>query len=290
MARREAESILESLDVALYAFALMPPSPDESESAGAYRDLMLARTSREGLRRSADRDAMIAAHRLRVALHLAPRQAIDYASSNPMARWKIVHTHLLSNYPSTSTELLAQLARRVAETLADWQQPRGATVSHRRAVWAKSGGICSACRYDFVAKSSRALAALDPYKPYFLSPQELTAEEVDHVVAISGVGTNDISNLQLLCRWCNFGKSDGLGVDVRKEAEYAALPLSDIPRAHIASMFYMTLAGSAFLCDRCDDNTRRELTVRPLDDRRGFILSNLICICYECADGYAPIC
>lgn len=282
MARSESEVILENLDVALYAFALVPPLPDEPDSAGVYRDLMLARTSREGLRRSADREAMFAAHRLRVALHLAPLQAIDYSTSNPAARWKIVHRHLLSIYQDTSAELLAQLARRIAETLADWQQPRGTTTSHRRAVWTKSGGRCCACHYDFLAKSSPALTALDPYKPYFHSPDELTAEEIDHVVAISGVGTNDISNLQLLCRWCNFGKSDGLGVDVRKEAEYAAVPVSRTPRAHVASMFYMTLAGSAFTCERCDGDTRHELTARRRDERRGFVLSNLLSICYSC--------
>lgn len=279
----DSSSVLDTLDVALFAFALFPPGSGEPESASLYRELMFARTSREGLRRSADREAMFAAHRLRVALQLAPVTAIDYSNSNPVARWKIIHRHLEHKYVHTATELLAQLARRIAVTLDDWQQPRGGTTAHRRAVWVKANGRCAACHYDFVARSSPALRTFDPFKPYLQSPEELTSQEIDHVVAVSGVGTNELSNLQLLCRWCNFGKGDGLGVDIRREAEFAASIVSEIPRIHIASMFYMTLASAGYECERCDQGLRNELTIRLRDSQHGFVLSNLASTCYNCA-------
>jgi 5-methylcytosine-specific restriction endonuclease McrA len=225
---------------------------------------------------------MFAAHRLRVALELAPVEAISYAASNPIARWQIIHDHLVKRYPLTTDDLIKQLARRIAVTLADWQEARTSTTPHRRAVWVRSRGKCSACHYDFAAKSSPALARLDPFKPYYRSPDELTSEEIDHLVAISGVGTNDINNLQLLCRWCNFGKGDGLGVDIRREAEYAAIPIDDIPRSHVASLFYMTLADNGFACQQCGAGDDQELTVRLRDDERGFLLSNLRSSCYQC--------
>ncbi|MGV0718629.1 HNH endonuclease signature motif containing protein [Mycolicibacterium sp. XJ662] len=276
-----SDEILSTLDVALYAFALVPPSKDESDTASTYRDLMLARTSREGLRRSADRDTVFAAHRLRVALQLAPIEAIAYSNANPVARWKIVRDHLTQKYPDTAGELLDILARRIAVTLSDWEVPRRSAGSHYRAVWMKSDGRCSACHFDFKTKSSRALSALDPFKPYYQSPEELTSEEIDHIVAISGVGTDVVDNLQLLCRWCNFGKSDGLGVDIRREAEFAAISVESIPRSHRAAMFYMTLAHYDFKCGSC--NSRTELTIRLSDPRHGFLLSNLAAVCYECS-------
>jgi hypothetical protein len=274
--------ILDSLDVALFAFALVPPESEESNSAALYRELIFARTTKEGLRRSADREAVFAAHRLRVALQLAPLDAISYTTTNPTARWKIIQRHLAMKYPHTGADLVTQLARRVAVTLADWQEPRGATTSHHRAVWLKSGGRCSSCHYDFTAKNSPALLTLDPFKLYYQSPEELTAPEIDHIVAISGVGTNELANLQLLCRWCNFGKGDGLGVDIRREAEYAALGISEIPRGHIASMFYMTLADNDFSCETCRRGQHIELTIRLRDSQHGFLLSNLVSTCYEC--------
>lgn len=244
---------------------------------------MFARTTREGLRRAADRDSVFAAQRLRLALQLAPLQAIQYETTNPQARWQIVHRHLASRYPLTPDDLLIQLARRIAVTLSDWQEPRGATTAHRRTVWTRSNGRCSACHYDFNAKSSPALAKFDPFKPYERSPEELTSEEIDHIVAISGVGTNESSNLQLLCRWCNFGKGDGLGVDIRREAEYAAVEVSEAPRGHVASMFYMTLAANDFSCEECESGPAVEITARTRDRDHGFLLSNMKATCYDCA-------
>jgi len=272
--------MLDTLDVALYAFCLIPPSANEGITAALYRDLMAARTSREGMRRSADREAIFAAQRLRLALQLAPVDAIDYSASNPTARWRIIELHLLERYPQAGREIIAQLAHRIATTLDDWREQRGSRSVHERDIWKKADGKCCSCHYDFNLKSSPALLARDKFKPYFDSPEELTSPEIDHIVAISGLGTDGAQNLQLLCRWCNFGKGDGLGVDIRKEAENAAIDLEEMRRSHVANMFYMTLADSGFECENCNGQT--ELTIRLRDDRHGFLLSNLLSICYAC--------
>lgn len=276
-----AVEMLDTLDVALYAFCLIPPSADEANTAVLYRDLMAARTSREGMRRSADREAIFAAQRLRLALQLAPVEAINYSDSNPTARWRIIQTHLVDRYPNASHEIVTQLARRIATTLTDWREERSGKSIHERAVRKSANDKCCCCHYDFKLKSSPALTSRDKFKPYFDSPEELTSPEIDHIVAISGLGTNDAGNLQLLCRWCNFGKGDGLGVDIRREADNAVADFSEMQRSHIANMFYMTLADNDFACEKC--RGRNELTIRLRDDRHGFLLSNLRSICYPCA-------
>ncbi|WP_084968982.1 HNH endonuclease [Prescottella equi] len=279
--KTSTEDYLKTLDVALFAFALSPTLAEEDEVATRYREIMLARTSAEGLRRSSDQTALYAAHRLRLALQLAPVGAIAYQQQNPVPRWRIIHDHLTEEYVDVDSNLLETLARRIAVTLTSWQTQRASTTPLRREVVRRAKNRCHACHFDFAQRSSPALLELDHYKPYFLSPEELTSQEIDHILAISGVGTNDLTNLQLLCRWCNSGKGDGLGVDIRQEARFAAVATADIPRSHIATLFYLVLARDEFLCTHCQGGN--ELTIRRSHEDRGFVASNLRATCYQCA-------
>jgi 5-methylcytosine-specific restriction endonuclease McrA len=280
MSTRSAE-LLQTLDVAMFAFALDQPTDQDSPAAIAYRELMLSRANREGLRRSADLQTHYAAYRLRLAIELAPMEALRYVVDNPQSRWRLVFAHLAELYPDAERGLLEELSRRIATTLTNWQEQRSATTAHKRQVWKRCKGACSCCHFDFTMRESPALIELDPHKPYWDSPEELTSDELDHTIPVSSVGTNRPENLQLLCRWCNLGKGDGLGVDIRREAEFSSFPIDEIPRGHRAAVFYATLSRAGFVCEDCGASA--ELTCRKRVDRVGFTISNMRAVCYECA-------
>ena len=123
----------------------------------------------------------------------------------------------------------------------------------------------------------------DAHKPYYHSPEELRSLEVDHIDAVSALGTNAVENLQLLCRLCNWGKGDGLGVEVRAEAQYAGCAIRNVGMRHRAAMLYYTIERDAGMCGLCSSSSN-ELTVRPLLDSGCFVRSNLHAVCVECAD------
>ena len=126
----------------------------------------------------------------------------------------------------------------------------------------------------------------DPYKPYFESPDELLTMEVDHREAVSGLGTNIVDNLQLLCRLCNAGKGDGLGVDVRQEARFAGTPILDVPRSHRARMLFAVIDRDDRKCTVCE-SAETELTVRPVVRDGAYVRSNLYTVCFDCAGSLA---
>ena len=114
-----------------------------------------------------------------------------------------------------------QLGRAVATVLDNWDRDRESVTGHRNFLMRRDGPSCRNCHLRFdTSGSSLTLTQCDDYKPYHLAPGELMAPEADHEEAVSAIGTNDLSNLQLLCRLCNGGKGDGLGLSVRAEAAY----------------------------------------------------------------------
>ena len=218
--------------------------------------------------------------RLRLAMHLAPRSAIGYERRNSVPRWRLVRDHLVAVFERAPDETEG-LAREIAVVLDSWEAQR-TDVGHRRDyLIRRDGSRCGTCRVNFIGGPPYTLTSRDEYKPYFTSPDELLSIEVDHVEAISALGTNDLENLQLLCRLCNAGKADGLGVETRVEARHAGQPVGEVPVAHRARMLYYVIERdrrSCSLCGRKND----ELTVRPLTADGGYLRSNLRAICVEC--------
>jgi hypothetical protein len=121
----------------------------------------------------------------------------------------------------------------------------------------------------------------DAYKPYYEAPEELLRPEVDHIEAISALGTNTLSNLQVLCRLCNAGKGRGLGLNLRDEVRYAGTPIGEISRAHRCSLVYYVIRRDGQRCTRCD-GTLDELTIRPIVDSGAIVRSNLRTVCTAC--------
>jgi 5-methylcytosine-specific restriction endonuclease McrA len=273
-------TVIDSLDILLEDLVIKPPTGTDNPRVQEYQDFAFRRAAT--ILRS-DREEAIRWRfelRLRLALHLAPAEAIEYDHTNPLPRWKLISGHLVRCFERREQEI-EQLARDIALTLESWKRQREVVTGHRSFLFKRDGNKCRHCHVSFETGSAAA-SRHDQFKPYSESPEELLAIEVDHIEAISALGTNSVDNLQLLCRLCNFGKGDGLGLDVRQEARFAGWPLKDIPRSHRASMLYYVVARDERQCRRCDSATT-ELTVRPIVDGGGFLRSNLESVCVNCA-------
>lgn len=276
------EQILDSLDVLLDHLAIGAFRESGAGARGVlYRDFAFQRAA--SIVR-ADEDEQTRRRfelRLRLAMHLSPREAIDYDRANPVPRWRLIREHLVATFGRDS-DRSERLARDVAVVLDNWERQRDDVGRHRAFLMSRDGPWCATCRVPFIGGPPVTLDRRDEYKPYYTSPDELLTPEVDHVDAISGLGTNDVENLQLLCRLCNAGKSDGLGVEVRMEARSAGTPIGDVPAAHRARMLYYVIQRDARRCAQCGSGTA-ELTVRPLVPGGGYLRSNLQAVCVGCA-------
>lgn len=212
--------------------------------------------------------------RLRVALHFAPLPAIRYDRLNPRPRHILVRQYLKQEF-GRSGPIVEQLARDVARVLDDWEVSRDRVSGHLEGLLRRQQGRCKHCG---VVLWPRPLTRVeeDPYKPYSAAPDELLLAEVDHIDPVSGFGTNREENLQALCRLCNMGKGDGLGVSLRDEVLYAAEAVDQIPLSHRARIFYYVLER----CRRTSARSKRnaedvELTIRPIRSAGGYVRSNL---------------
>jgi 5-methylcytosine-specific restriction endonuclease McrA len=246
-----------------------------------YRDFAFTRAA---LLLRADEDALNRRRfelRLRLAMHLAPSGAINYDSGNPVSRWRLVRDHLVAMFGREPDQSEA-LAREIASVLDNWERRRADVARHRNFLIRRDGPRCAACHVGFPPPPPATLVACDEFKPYYVSPEELLSIEVDHIEAISALGTNVLANLQLLCRLCNSGKGDGLGVETRMEARHAGMQISVVPVAHRARMFYYVIERDSYLCALCG-SSKEELTVRPLVPTGGYVRSNLQAVCAGCA-------
>lgn len=275
-----SQDILGSLDVLLDHLVIGAAAEQDSPRSIQYESFAYLRAT--SVLRS-DEDERVRRRfetRLRLALHLAPLSAINYERSNPLPRWRLIREHLVFGFDRDRQEC-EPLAREIATLLDNWDRTRDEVTGHRAFLLRRDGPFCQNCHVEFEVPTPASLLQCDPFKPYFESPEELLSVEVDHREAVSGLGTNVVENLQLLCRLCNAGKGDGLGVDIRQEARHAGALIDQVPIAHRCRMLYAVIDRDSRRCMRCD-NTSAELTVRPLVAGGAYVRSNLFTVCYDC--------
>jgi 5-methylcytosine-specific restriction endonuclease McrA len=272
--------VFTDLDGLLEQVALQPVAASTGGRGGQYVEFALRHAERL-LRSDYDQRARRNLEvRLRLAIHLSPASAIAYDSASPVPRWKLICDHISRVFERSATQSEA-LARAVATVLDNWDRTREQVTTYSIYLMRRDGPFCSNCRFHF--GSWTAAPRRDEFKPYFLSPEELTAPEVDHIETVSTLGSNFVENLQLLCRLCNAGKGDGLGIDPRAEARHAGEAVAEIPRAHRAGMLYYVIERDGRRCSICSSQVA-ELTIRPTVATGAYARSNLRTVCYACAD------
>ncbi len=272
--------VLESLDVLLDELVIGSTIEHESPVARQYQAFAFARAASVLRSEEDELNRRRFEIRLRLALHLTPISAVNYRRSNPAPRWRLVREHLVAQFGWDRAEC-EPLAREIASLLDNWDRGRDEVASHRAFLLHRDGPFCQNCHVEF-GPTPQSLLRSDVFKPYFESAEELLTPEVDHREAISALGTNVVENLQLLCRLCNAGKGDGLGVDVRAEARFAGIDVAAVPIPHRCRMLYSVIDRDGRRCGLCN-GSESELTVRPIVPGGAYVRSNLYAVCMNCA-------
>jgi 5-methylcytosine-specific restriction endonuclease McrA len=218
--------------------------------------------------------------RLRLAMHLCPASALQYDAGNRVPRWRLIADFLRVEHGRTGPTVDA-VARSLARLLNGWDAERQSVGAWRDELLHEQGGRCAHCRFRFVDSES-ALLREDPFKPYSRNAEVFPFPEVDHIEAVSALGRNERRNLQVLCGLCNRGKGTGLGLDPGYEMRYSGQMPTRIPVAHVAAVFFYSLARSPRRCTTCGTDDA-ELTIRPRRASGAFARSNLEPACLGCA-------
>jgi hypothetical protein len=209
-----------------------------------------------------------------VAIQLAPRGAIVYRNANPIPRWRLIDRDLQARYVLGEGER-ERVARAVSSVL-----DRAALGRGPRLLASENISECAICRLPFRSESW-SVRTRDPYKPVWEAPEELSRPEIDHVIAISGLGSHDVPNLQVICRACNLAKGAGLIIDPDDEIRYADLPLTDVPRMHRFRLLQWLIRSHGARCELCARDVG-EVTMRPIHEDAPLARTTLALRCYSC--------
>ena len=225
--------------------------------------------------------------KLRVALSLCPVSALTHRRSERLSRAEKIENFLLDQGLVTDADARA-LSILVGNVIDSWLTERVTVTGYRDALVQRDGTRCNACRVDLAApaESARSVVTKDPYKLAWVDAERSFAYTVDHKVPVSKFGTNQLENLELLCRYCNEGKEDGSPLILKHEVELATvLPATGEPALGLASksarLIYRVLKRDAFLCASCGGNAC-ELTVRKVVEEALAVTSNLRSRCFDC--------
>lgn len=150
------------------------------------------RAKKDGLHRMCRECRKLDEKRLRLLNpHITRRANVRWRKKNPerakFHRDKYFRGHRELYAARATAWLKAHPEAKLAYTASYRSRLAGASGKHTaaqlRALLKEQGGKCNACRCDITEKPS-----------------------VDHIVAISRGGSNDIGNIQLLCKLCNSRK------------------------------------------------------------------------------------
>ena len=124
----------------------------------------------------------------------------------------------------------------------------------------------------------------DEFKPIHRFSEQQTEAELDHVEPLSQFGANDLRNLQVLCRFCNRGKSNSKHIPVLNQLDRAVGSVEDISQGYRRRVFFAVTAEYDS-CQSCGSRNT-ELTIQMKNQDGCYIVSNLEPICVDCAYDY----
>ena len=150
----------------------------------------------------------------------------------------------------------------------------------------RQAGRCAHCN-QLLNCSDEHLQRLpvDPFKPYGRFP-DLLEPEVDHIDPVSLFGGNHTKNLQVLCKHCNRGKGNGLGVSPLVARRYAGADISQTGDrdliTYLGSLVYYGLLNGGRSCSCCSSATNTlTIRIRGRGDR-AMVVANTQVVCCEC--------
>lgn len=229
--------------------------------------------------------------RLRIALSLCPVSALTHRKSERLSRSEKISNYLIEEKLVSGIDDARRLAIIVDKVVDNWLTERINVAGFRDALISRDGTLCNACHVDLNTPSAEVWSVVhkDEYKLTWIDPERAVSYTVDHRDPVSKFGTNELSNLEILCRYCNEGKDDGSPMLLKHEVELAAdLPVRDEETARrlvgkSARLVYRVLRRDYFTCALCGSKDL-ELTIRKLSNDGLAVMSNLTTVCSACVD------
>jgi hypothetical protein len=225
---------------------------------------------------------------LRLALDLAPAEAICYDHALPVKRERLIERYLVDDM-AYQPDLASDLSHAVAALFRAWEAERKSVSGLKDQLAERDGNACRACHVSFDSDTPESISREDAAKPY-LDLEGMAGPErsllrctVDHIEPVTAYGTNDLANLQLLCDLCNKGKGNLDPPLLKHEYDYAGKECQQMPWHFRAQMLYFVLRSGDYACSSCGTRDA-ELTITKRRSRGGYVRTNLLSICYRCAD------
>lgn len=270
-------------------------------SEAELKNLLYSMISMMGIQKEDFLKHVIRNLRRRLLYNLIPAKVIRLKNTKEqfMLEEEIVKTlsHALNISPQNAKKLtLKKLVRELAINLIESRKEH--EFSTELEVIKKGKQRCQLCGYEFRyedTKNARIKKLFsdeqyyseryDGLKPMSLK-KNLRKYAIDHIMPISSFGTNDISNLQLLCAQCNFGKDDYLTYSETRESsgfrQLMYIDKTELNSDHELMLFYAIIFRDkkCYNCKKGPNET--ELTISPINLPNFFIYDNLRAVCYDC--------
>ena len=216
--------------------------------------------------------------KIRLALHLAPKSIFfPDKLDDPIYIVAMNHINTQFGFEEQKSREIGQEIQRIFEY---WEENRSKVIRYKDRLLRRQGNLCANCHIDF-DKKILTLKHKDVLKPYHHRSEDnkLTEPVVDHINPIWALGSNNLDNLQVLCKLCNQGKGGSVEKSIRSEIENAKTPPSKVPWKQRAEMFYQATKNTEE-CPICGSET--EITVDFSNKFGCYVKSNLQPMCVDC--------
>jgi len=234
---------------------------------------------------------------LRLTAHFTPQQALAKLQNESVEAepydsdkepYQMIYSYVLNNF-SLSENAARELSYKLGHIWKNWQVERGfatlgiSKTKLKERLSKQQNNRCMNCGARFErSENSIPFEKGDIYKPVSEFTDLQYEKELDHAEPISKLGANEVNNFQLLCRFCNQGKSDDSGFSLEDRLEFASKDIKNIPASKRRALFFESTASKTE-CQSCGDSIKsREMTIRKKYQNGCFAGSNIEMLCVDC--------